>query len=245
VTDRAAEPAPQLAQPTWGLWDVAVGVLAGFVLSQVVGAIVLGITNRTADQADDLPLGWLLVAQLGLWCGLLSVPVIATRVKGNGFVDDLRLRVRRRDLWVGGAVGVAMQLVVLPLIYWPLLWLLDKSASDLDGPARQLTDRADGVGNVALLVLIAAIAAPLVEELFYRGFLQRALLKRGLPPAVAIGVSAFVFAGSHFEALQLPGLLAFGIAAGVLTYRSGRLGPAIVAHMVFNLVVVVAQVGGS
>lgn len=241
----AREPVESPAQPSWGLWDVAAGVLAGFLLSQVVGGIVLALTDTPADRAEDLSLGWLFIAQLGLWVGLLVVPFVVTRTKGNGFQQDLRVRLQGRDLWVGGAVGLVTQLIVLPLVYWPLLSLLGKDATDLDGPARQLTDRADGSVNVLLLVLIAAVGAPLVEELFYRGFLQGALLKRGLPPFLAIGISAAVFAGSHFEALQLPGLFVFGVAAGVLAYRSNRLGPSIVAHMAFNLVVVIAQVGTS
>jgi membrane protease YdiL (CAAX protease family) len=36
--------------------------------------------------------------------------------------------------------------------------------------------------------------------------------------------------------LQFPALLVFGIILGVLAWRSGRLGPAIWAHLGFNVV---------
>ncbi len=61
-----------------------------------------------------------------------------------------------------------------------------------------------------------------------------------MPPAVAIGTTALVFGASHFLLLQLPGLVLAGALFGVLAHRAGRLGPAIVAHVAFNMVTVVA-----
>jgi membrane protease YdiL (CAAX protease family) len=93
---------------------------------------------------------------------------------------------------------------------------------------------------VILLILIVGICAPVVEEIFYRGFFQEALRKRGLPAAAAIGINALVFGLSHGQLLQLPALVLFGLVAGILAHRSGRLGPAIAAHVAFNMVTVVA-----
>jgi membrane protease YdiL (CAAX protease family) len=231
------------APPTprwWGLGDVAAGFFLAMAGSQFALAVVLGATGRDAADVDDLPLSLVLVTQLGLWLGLLGVPVIATRLKGSGLVADLRLRIRWRDLWVGGGIGAALQLVVLPLLYWPLLELLDKGTSDLEEPAKQLTDRADGAIGVVLLVLIVGIGAPVIEEIFYRGLFQGALRKRGLGPVVSIGVMSLVFGASHFELLQLPALVIFGAVAGWLAHRYQRLGPPIAAHVAFNMVTVVA-----
>lgn len=240
MIEAASPPTHETTHPLrWGLGDVVLGFLIGLTASQVVLAVILGVTHRTVDQIDDLPLSLVAVAQLGLWVGLLGVPLISTVRKGNGLVVDLHLRARLGDLWRGGVTGVVLQLVAIPLLYWPLLDLLHKRASDLDGPARGLTDRADDVLGVVLLVLIVGIGAPIVEEIFYRGLFQRALLKRGLRPAAAIGVSAMVFGASHGELLQLPALVLFGVVAGVLAYRSDRLGPAIAAHVTFNMVTVV------
>lgn len=216
------------------------GFLIGLTGSQLALATILAATDRSVDQIDDLPLSLVALAQLGLWVGLLGVPVVATRLKGNGLVRDLQLRARGADLWRGGLIGALLQLVALPLLYWPLLRLLQKDTSDLEGPARAMTDRADGAIGVILLVLIVGVGAPVVEEIFYRGLLQGALLKRGLHPAAAIAVTSLVFGASHFELLQLPALVLFGAVAGVLAHRAGRLGPAIAAHVTFNMVTVVS-----
>lgn len=238
MTEAAAALADGPTRPRrWGLGDVALGLLIGLTGSQLVLGAILVATDRTVEQADELPLSLAAVVYLGLWLGLLGAPVVATRLKGNGLVADLHLSARLVDAW-GLVVGVALQLVVLPLLYWPLLSLLDKSASDLEGPARQITDRADGALGVILLVLIVGVGAPIIEEIFYRGLFQGALLKRGFPPAAAIAVTATVFGLSHGELLQLPALILFGVAAGFLAHRAGRLGPAIAAHVAFNLVTV-------
>ncbi len=224
----------------WGLGDVLAGFALGLVGSQVALSIVLSATHRTANQVDQLPLSLVSVAQLGLWAGLLGVPVYATVRKGNGLVRDLGLTARFGDLWTGGSIGVVVQILVLPLLYWPILHLLGKHPSDLGGPARDLTNRATGHLGVVLLVLIVGVGAPIIEEIFYRGLCQQALLKRGVSPPVAIGITAVVFGLSHGELLQLPALVLFGVILGYLAHRSGRLGPGIAAHVAFNMVTVIA-----
>ena len=61
-------------------------------------------------------------------------------------------------------------------------------------------------------------------------------------------LSSAVFAAVHFQALQFAGLFVFGLVAALLTVRSGRLGPAIWAHIGFNLTTVTvlrSQLAGS
>lgn len=231
--------APQ-ATPRWGLGDVAVGwvVVQVFALVWAVGVLV--ISGRSGEQLDDLPLSLVAIVQAGLALAFFGVPYVVTSLKGNGLVRDLGLAARWRDLWQGGLAGIGLQVVVVPLLYAPLLWLFDQSVSDLEAPARSLNDRVDGAGGVVLLVLIVGVMAPVFEEIFYRGLVQRALLKRGLSPAWAVAITSVIFAASHLQLLQLPGLLVAGALFGALAVRSGRLGPAIAAHVGFNMVTVVA-----
>jgi membrane protease YdiL (CAAX protease family) len=131
------------------------------------------------------------------------------------------------------------QLILVPLLNLPLITLFDLDTDKLDDPATSLSDRADSPIGVILLILVVVIGAPIVEEIFYRGLLQRSLL-RLLPAPAAIGLTAVVFGASHLQLLQLPALILFGAVAGVLAHRSGRLGPSIFCHMAFNAVTVIA-----
>lgn len=235
----APVPSPPKMQ-RWGLGDAALGWLVANLGSILWGVGVLALTGHVGDSFDDLPLGVVALIQAGLALGFFLVPWAVTRVKGNGIVADLGVRARWPDLWKGGLAGIGAQLVLLPLLYIPLFELLDKSADDLEGPAQSLTDRANGAMDIFLLVIIVGVMAAVFEEIFFRGLVQRALLKRGLHPALAIGTSSVIFGVTHFQLLQLPGLILAGVVFGVLAYRADRLGPAIAAHLAFNMVTVIS-----
>ncbi len=66
----------------WGLGDVVAGLVVGIVVSQVVLAILLAATGRTIDEVDDLPLSLVLLAEAGLWVGLLGAPYLANAPQG-------------------------------------------------------------------------------------------------------------------------------------------------------------------
>jgi membrane protease YdiL (CAAX protease family) len=245
VNEVATPPAPGEVTPRWGIPDALVGWFVVYLGSAIWGVAVLVATGHAGDDLDEMPLEVVALAQLGLALGFFLVPWAITRAKGNGIVVDLGLRIRARDLWQGGLLGIAGQLVLIPLLYWPLLELLDKDVEDLEGPAQDLTDRADGPVGVLLLVLIVGVLAPIFEEIFWRGLVQRSLLKRGLAPVLAIGISSLLFAATHFQLLQLPGLFVAGALFGTLAYRADRLGPAIAAHLTFNMVTVITLLAAS
>lgn len=102
-----------------------------------------------------------------------------------------------------------------------------------EGPARQLTSKGSGLAGLIGMLLLLAVAAPLVEELLFRGLLQQGLATR-LPRWAALVCTAALFGVVHFEWLQLPGLFAAGLVFGGLLLRYQRLGPSIFAHMFFN-----------
>jgi membrane protease YdiL (CAAX protease family) len=136
-------------------------------------------------------------------------------------------------------VGVAMQLLVLPLIYLPLLKLLDQTSDDLSRPARELSDKASSAVGWIVLSLIVVVGAPVVEELFFRGLLLRSLQKRGLSDVWSCVICAAVFAAMHLQPLQFVGLFAIGLVLSAMAVRTGRLGPSICTHAAFNATSVV------
>ncbi len=79
------------------------------------------------------------------------------------------------------------------------------------------------------------VLAPICEEVFFRGFMQRAMEAYG-------GLSAYVITGVLFGAMHilngmnnlLPATL-LGLALGYLAYRTGSLWPSVALHMGTNL----------
>ena len=219
-------------------------LLTGLGYLEPIGQAALDIVGEVTGQVYDArptPLWLVAILQAFLWLGLLGAPLLAARTKGNGVVEDFGLRFRLIDVPVGLVIGVVSQLVLVPIVSLPWIALLGKDLDDLDDSARELADKATDPLGVALLFVIVVLGAPVVEELFFRGLLQRSLLRR-VAPVLAVAISALVFGVTHFQLLQFPALVAFGAILGFLALRTGRLGPSIVAHMAFNAVTVIALV---
>ncbi|MGH9155476.1 MAG: lysostaphin resistance A-like protein [Acidimicrobiales bacterium] len=225
------EPALVADGPPWALGDPAAAYLASLVLAVLVGSAWIAVTGD-----DGLTLGLTVATLVAQWTGLLGGTVLASRRRGSGSLTaDLGLRIERRDILPGLAAGVLSQLVLLPLLYVPVSLLVDDL--DISEEARELTGLGSGAGLV-LLALMIVVGAPLVEEVFFRGLLQRSLARR-YGPTWALAGSSVLFGVTHFQPLLLPGLIAFGVVLGILARRSGRLGPSMVAHMAFNAVTVI------
>jgi len=80
------------------------------------------------------------------------------------------------------------------------------------------------------------MAAPLVEEIYFRGWLQSALAERlQNRSAWVVPLAAFAFASVH-PASAFPVVFLLGLVTGTLYARTGVLGPSIVAHAVHNAV---------
>jgi len=98
----------------------------------------------------------------------------------------------------------------------------------------------------SVLAIIAVITfAPLnapAEEFVYRGYAQRGLTRR-LPVWVGIGVPAAIYALQHVFYAPTPdavvvfvaAFFVWGLGAGIIAHRQGRLLPIIVAHGLVNL----------
>ena len=179
----------------------------------------------------------------GLWAGLFSAALYASRRHGTGsLAADFGWRVGNWwELPAGAAVGLACQYVLIPLLYLPFE-AFDRSLShQLSQPVHRDTGAAHTVPEIAILLLFLAVGAPLIEELFFRGLLLRALLGR-MPVPLAVVLSSVLFALAHFEAVQFAGLAAFGAVLAYLAWRTRRLGLSIGAHMAFNAAAVLSVV---
>jgi CAAX protease family protein len=90
------------------------------------------------------------------------------------------------------------------------------------------------------VVFVAVIlAAPLAEEVFFRGFVFPGLI-RLIGVAGAIFASGLVFAMFHIQGADTVGLIIpftpIGMLFAWLYYKTGTLWTSIAAHLVFNLV---------
>jgi membrane protease YdiL (CAAX protease family) len=85
----------------------------------------------------------------------------------------------------------------------------------------------------SLLIAWAAILAPVVEEMYFRGRLLDELASR-LGPGWAGTISSLAFAAIHGIPAFLPAYVVFALALLALRRRTGGLAAPIIAHMINN-----------
>lgn len=93
---------------------------------------------------------------------------------------------------------------------------------------------------LGLMAFAAVIAAPLCEEIVFRGYFYPVLKKFGGLP-VAVVCSALVFAAAHGSLTALLPLFIFGCVLVFLYEKTGSLWAPIAAHFCFNGATVLVQ----
>jgi uncharacterized protein len=210
--------------------------ILAYVAALPLQAAALAITGHGGDDPDSWPMSMTVLSVVLLWIPfVVALAIVSARWGSGRFTDDFRLRFRAIDL-VGIPIGVASQLLLLPLLYLPLrsIWPDTFSSEDVEQRARDLWDRASD-GWIIALVIIVVVGAPLIEEIVYRGLILQALQGR-INDVLALIASSLWFAAIHLQPVELPGLFAFALVLGATFLVTGRLGCPILAHASFNAV---------
>jgi membrane protease YdiL (CAAX protease family) len=239
-------PGPQLAPPREPHptlpWPVAVGAVVVLTVSLLISKYVL-------EWIVDY--GWPVAAYVAI-LGVLGYgpsivwAIYASRRWGSGDVlDDVGVRPRWSDLGWGPLIWLAAlgcQVVVGAIV----LALDIPLSNNTDGITELQADRT----YVVAIVIAAVIAAPIVEEVVFRGLVLRGSLDR-MPAVLAIVVQGVVFGIAHIDPVRGAGnvglamiLSAVGIALGGAAYLLRRTSPTIVAHAIFNGVVMAIVLSG-
>ncbi|MBI5536189.1 MAG: CPBP family intramembrane metalloprotease [Deltaproteobacteria bacterium] len=95
-----------------------------------------------------------------------------------------------------------------------------------------------------LIPLVVIAVGPLIEELFFRGALQRGL-RRVYPDATVVPLVAVLFAAAHQDARAMLPLFIVGLMLCTLRSGSGSLLPPLIAHMCFNAVGIFEMLRGQ
>ncbi len=179
---------------------------------------------------------------------LLLVPIGFVRLKYRTSLTALGLRktaVSTARLLVTGA---ALAVLILPLsdLLDTLLrrWLIESGqfpfAEQLRALGRgvSMLEYLDGIRQhvpaLVLMCLLAGIAAPVAEEVFFRGFAYR-ILKQRFGVRGAIVSSALLFAAIHVDPVSQVPIFFIGIVLAWLYERTGSLAAPVGLHCANNL----------
>ncbi|MEN9504625.1 MAG: hypothetical protein RI958_551 [Actinomycetota bacterium] len=211
---------------------MAVGALVAIVVSLVASRLVL-----------DALIGfeWPIVVYVAIAGALGYGPVLvfcwwgSRRWGRRSLRADSGLFVRVADLGWGPLTWLAcvVSQVVVVSVVLALGIPFTGNVEDLDGGG---LDR----GYVVSLLVLAVIAAPIVEEMVFRGVVMRGLTGR-LPAAGVIAAQAVAFGLAHLDPVRGAGnvglvlvLSAVGAVLGTAAYLLRRIGPTVIAHAIIN-----------
>lgn len=149
-----------------------------------------------------------------------SRPTVNARIQG----------VDRRHFVAAALMGYGMQIVttlIMVLVNVLLPSVMEEYNTLVDG---------SGITTYGLMWVISTLVLPpLVEEAGFRGLGLTYLERAGVPFAAANIVQALAFGIFHMNLTQGIYTFVLGLALGYVTHRSGSIAPAMLMHLVYNL----------
>lgn len=149
-----------------------------------------------------------------------SKPTVNARIQG----------VDRRHFVAAALMGYGMQIVttlIMVLVNVLLPSVMEEYNTLVDG---------SGITTYGLMWVISTLVLPpLVEEAGFRGLGLTYLERAGVSFAVANIVQALAFGIFHMNLTQGIYTFVLGLALGYVTHRSGSIAPAMLMHLVYNL----------
>jgi membrane protease YdiL (CAAX protease family) len=175
---------------------------------------------------------------LGLWFSevfvFLAVPWVVVRMRGE---SPLAVTGGGGPLvpWLlGFALGAVNFFAAVVPIQFVARAIAPDSVEELFDASRIFDDLLPW--QMGVVIAGVGIAAPLCEEFFFRGTIQRVFIARAVPPWRAIVAVAVIFSAFHLDPVGFAARLELGVLFGWLYFRTGTLGPCIAAHAGNNLV---------
>ena len=239
----APAPAEPSAGRPYGLLGLVVGsalilvgallvfaILAGAALVAYTGAVGWQtIADRTAylDSSEQAKLG--ILGSLLAYAALSLSVLVAARIRGGQHWRDvvawLPWSPLRGAAWVWG-------LAALLILYSAVA---DTTIEHFHPGFNPLT-KMPGEGRWRVLfVILAAVAAPITEELIFRGWLYTSL-RAAIGIAASMLLVSVLFAIAHWESTHLYALAVFpvGLALAFVRERTGSIKASMLVHGVYN-----------
>ena len=100
--------------------------------------------------------------------------------------------------------------------------------------------RMRSIWDLLLAILAIAVVPAIVEELYFRGTLQKIIIDWSGKPYVAIVITAILFSAFHFSYFGFLSRMSLGIVLGLIYYNTKTIWLPILMHFVNNAIGVTA-----
>ncbi|MEX0714645.1 MAG: CPBP family intramembrane glutamic endopeptidase [Pirellulales bacterium] len=226
--------------PPWGFWLTLVWSIAALVatfIAQIVVVLVLVLQMIGRPQADlpqlaeRLASDGLVVSLAAIASCTVVVPILAlaSRIRGHRVRDYLGLKPLRRGEVTGALATLAVYIIVVDGITWLM-------GRDIVPPF--MIEAYQTAGFLPLLIAALVVAAPIFEELLFRGFAFRGLSCSWPGVWGAILITSVGWAALHvqYDLYQMATILFAGFLLGYWRWKTGSTSLTILMHGMMNIV---------
>ena len=250
VTDPEVRLQPIAAKSNMRWWTpIAVSAvsLGSFIFASGVMAVVamMVVHGRLSPEILRDPESVRMVSQsrLGLFLvvvlpqlALVAPCLIAAYLSPVPTRERLGLVRGHWPLWVWFAAAAATPLV--GMISGLVVGLFLEESETLKEMSQIFQEHGQSGFLFPLAFMIGATPA-ICEELLFRGYVQTRMTK-SFGPLIGICFASFLFAAFHMDLVHVIAVFPLGLFLGWLTWQSGSLFPAMMAHFVNNVISVLA-----
>lgn len=208
-----------------------VGLLVGLGIVGIYTVIALQIMKVSPDVLQSNMLYAIISYVITLLFPILAYDLIVVRSKGQ----KLRFNFKSSPFTI--------YLLVFPLMFG--MMLISEYFTELiptEGPLfgdwyKTFSNTISTMAEDSMgIIILTSLMAPLLEEILFRGIIQKGLINGGMKPMNAIVLSAFIFALFHMNPWQFVGAFLLGLVLGLVYYRTQSLLMAILLHAFNNFI---------
>ncbi len=239
---------------------ISIALVSFFLISAIIGPLILGaITGISLKEFTEIAKGnftnpnsitFIRGLNLLQFLGLFLIPCfICAHLFGTNSFKYLGLKKPNSNLYL--IIGVAALIVAIPLVTF--LGELNKSMQFPHGAVENWMKKSEAeaaktvqallsqhtIKDLILNIIFVALLAGVGEELFFRGMIQRLLIKMFKNPWPGIIIAAILFSAMHLQFYGFLPRFALGVLLGVMYWYSGSLWTAILAHFVYDALLVI------
>ncbi|MDH7463456.1 type II CAAX endopeptidase family protein [Chitinophagaceae bacterium 26-R-25] len=143
------------------------------------------------------------------------------------------------------SIGVVVLLASLPALSWVAIMNkhillpsgLQETFKRLDDLNKEMMKKMlvmPAAKDLFMNIIVFGVIPAVMEEIFFRGALQRIFIRLFKSPVIGILVTAFIFSAAHMEFTGFLVRLVLGALLGALYWYSGSLWPGILMHFLNN-----------
>ncbi|HEV7621833.1 MAG TPA: CPBP family intramembrane glutamic endopeptidase [Flavisolibacter sp.] len=220
------------------------------ILSKTTGISLLQLQNVSKWNPDNPAMigfirGMLLIQFLGLF---LIPAFIFAKISDPEPARFLGLK--KPDKYIYIILGIAIMIVAIPVVEFtgmlnqhmtlgPATQKWMKSMEEDAAKQIQFMLNKHTPSELFLNLIFISLFAGIGEEIFFRGVLQRLFIRAFKNPFAGIIVTAIIFSGFHLQFFGFIPRVLLGIILGTVYWYSGSLWTAIIAHFVYDGLIIV------